>query len=734
MSLFNELKRRNVIRVALAYVVSAWLIIQVVETILPAFGYGDAAIRYIVIVLAIAFIPTLVFSWAFEFTPEGLKREVDVVREHSITRFTGKKLDRIIMVLLALALGYFAFDKFVLDPARHTELVEETTQQVRSDVMVESYGDKSIAVLPFVNMSSDPEQEYFSDGISEELLNLLSKIPELRVISRSSAFSFKGKDFDIPTIAAQLNVAHILEGSVRKAGNQVRITAQLIEARSDSHLWSETYDRKLEDIFLIQDEISAAIVVALKERLGLQIEVAPRVIAAANTEAHDAYLRGRYLLAQRTQASIEGAVREFEKAIKIDPDYARAHAELVIATLFLNRGAYGDTPISEAISRAVPHARQAIALDPVLAEAHAAAGMLLYLQGDPEEALAHYEQAIRISPNYAIVYNWMAIVLFKELGYYTESFAALETAVRLDPLSITTHYNYAAHLFNRNRLTEAERELEKLASISPDWYQRLRAIWMSLGGQWANAVLGSLDSLQLGDDSARSRTVLAMQFAVIGLEKEALALTGASHFGVLRILGRPENAITAAEARFAEDGVDLRVRHDLELALAGSGDYARARPILEEKWQRSGKRVTCCNRFRIESAAALIAIRHDAGEDAEAGELLAAISDNVRRYHQAGIAGSKLDFSVDFEEGLAAFLAGGREMGLALIARAVEDGYFILPNEAYLQSLYDDPGFAPILADQEARQAREQNKFLAIVCSDNPYATVWQPAEGTCGR
>jgi TolB-like protein/Tfp pilus assembly protein PilF len=727
MSLFNELKRRNVIRVALAYVVSAWLIIQVVETILPAFGYGDAAIRYIVIVLAIAFIPTLVFSWAFEFTPEGLKREVDVVREHSITRFTGKKLDRIIIVLLALGMGYFAFDKFVLDPARHTELVEDTTQQVRSDVLVESYGDKSIA-------GCDPEQEYFSDGISEELLNLLAKIPELRVISRSSAFSFKGKDIDIPTVAKQLNVAHVLEGSVRKIGNRVRITAQLIEARSDSHLWSESYDRELEDIFAIQDEISAAIVAALKERLELEVEAAPRVIAAASTEAHDAYLRGRHLVVQRTQASIEAAVREFEKAIEIDPGYARAHAELTIAIIFLNRGSWGDIPLSEAISRAAPHAGQAMALDPALAEAHAASGMLLYLQGNPEEALAHYEQAVRINPNYAIVYNWIYIALSPELGRYAEGFAALETAVRLDPLSITTRANYAINLRNRNQLAEAERELEKLASIAPDWYQRLRTIWMSLGGKWANAVLGSLDSLQLGDDSAGSRTVLAMQFAVIGLEKEALALTGASHFGVLRILGRPEDAVTTVEARFAEGGVDLRVHHDLELALAGSGDYARAWPILEEKWQRSGKRVTCCNRFRIESAAALIAIRRDAGEDAEAAELLAAISDNVRRYHQAGIAGTKLIFSVDFEEGLVAYLAGGHEKGLALIAKAVEDGYFILPNEAYLQSLYDDPGFAPILADQEARQARERNKFLAIVCTDNPYAAAWQPAEGTCER
>ena len=178
MSLFNELNHRNVIRVAMAYVVTAWLLIQVVETILPTLGYSDVAIRYCVIVLAIAFIPCLVFSWAFEITPEGLRREVDVVREHSITRFTGNKLDRIIMLLLALALSYFAFDKFVLDPVEDVQIAESAHQEGRSEALTESYGDKSIAVLPFVNMSADPEQEYFSDGISEELLNLLAQIPE----------------------------------------------------------------------------------------------------------------------------------------------------------------------------------------------------------------------------------------------------------------------------------------------------------------------------------------------------------------------------------------------------------------------------------------------------------------------------------------------------------------------------------------------------------------------------
>ena len=296
MSFIEELKRRNVLRVGVAYVIASWLMIQVAETIFPLFGFDEGPARVVVVMLAIGFPLVLIFSWLYELTPEGLKLEREVDRSSSVVHRTGKKLDRAIIVVLALAFGYFAFDKFVLDPARDAEREEAVAKQVRSDVLVESYGDNSIAVLPFVNMSSDAEQEYFSDGISEELLNLLSNIPKLRVISRSSSFTFKGKDIDIPTIAAQLNVAYVLEGSVRKAGKKVRITAQLIEARSDTHLWSETYDRELANIFAVQDEISAAIVIALKEHLGLQVAAAPRVIATANTEAHEAYLRGRYLV------------------------------------------------------------------------------------------------------------------------------------------------------------------------------------------------------------------------------------------------------------------------------------------------------------------------------------------------------------------------------------------------------------------------------------------------------
>ena len=252
MGLVSELRRRNVFRVAAAYVVVAWLVVQVAETVFPIYGLSDASIRIVITVVVIGLIPSLILAWAFELTPEGLKKEKDIDRSRLITPQTGKKLDRIIMAVLAVALGYFAFDKFVLSESREATIAEEGRQEGRIEALVESYGDNSIAVLPFHDMSPDKDQEYLSDGIAEELLTLLARIPELRVISHSSAFAFKGKDIEAPEIAERLNVDHILEGSVRKAGNRVRITAQLIEARSDTHLWSETYDRKLDDIFAIR--------------------------------------------------------------------------------------------------------------------------------------------------------------------------------------------------------------------------------------------------------------------------------------------------------------------------------------------------------------------------------------------------------------------------------------------------------------------------------------------------
>ena len=434
MSLYQELKRRNVFRVGAAYIVAAWLLIQVAETIFPLFGYGDTPARITVIVLAIGFPLFLLFSWVFELTPEGLKKEKDIDHALSAPRTTGKQLDRIIIVLLAVALGYFAFDKFVLDPARDTELIEETAQQVRSNVLVESYGDKSIAVLPFVNMSSDPEQEYFSDGISEELLNLLARIPELRVISRSSAFSFKGKDLSIPAIAKQLNVAHILEGSVRKSGEQVRITAQLIEARSDTHIWSETYDREILNIFAVQDEIAGEIAAKLQIAL---IGFNQQSLPTDNEDAYDNYLRGMHFLRGGWTAETFLKARDyFKSAIEIDPSYAQAHA--LLALTYVSLGNFRHLPPKDVLMQASEAVMTAIELDNQFPEAWVARGWLaVSYDFDWRSAEKHFRRNIELAPSSYMGYIGLSMAL-QMAGRYDEALAAAQRAHQLDPLNIWT--------------------------------------------------------------------------------------------------------------------------------------------------------------------------------------------------------------------------------------------------------------------------------------------------------
>jgi len=715
MSFIDELKRRNVIKVALAYTIVAWLIAQVTELAFDSFGTPDWAIKTVLFLLFIGFPLALLFAWAFELTPDGLKREKDVNPSESIAPQTGRKLDYSIIAVLVLALGYFAADKFLLDPTRDFEKLQTTAS-------------KSIAVLPFVNMSSDPEQEYFSDGIAEELLNVLSKIPGLRVSARTSSFQFKGENLDVTKIGRQLNSSLILEGSVRKSGTNVRITAQLIDAGSGFHLWSETYDREIEDVFAVQDEISAAIVDAMQEHLGLQVESVPRVRVAENSAAHEAYLRGLYLVAQDTRAGREGAVPEFERALSHDPDYAIAHAGLATAII-------SSFATAEIRARAALHIKRAMALDPELAEAHVAKGHFLYFDFRFEDALTSYDRAVQINPNYAIAYTWMGQLLNLDLGRYAEAFPMRETAMRLDPLSRQTIVFYVQALIERNRLAEAAVELNKIASIFPHVYAYRHGSLMSHGGKMAEAVLGSLDALRINPSYGRVRNGLTFHFAMVGLEKEALAISPRTSPFMLSYMGKPRDAITIAESRLAGDPESHGARHDLGLALAGAGDYANARPILEDMWRRSGGKVTKRNELLVTmTAAALIAVRRDAGEEDKVDEVVAAIKDNVRRYREAGIVGDGRSFGADYEEGIALYLSGDRERGIALLDKATEDGVFIPTNEAYLQAIYDDPGFAPILARQEARQVREREKVLVIVCNDNPYAAVWQPAEGTGER
>ena len=481
MSFIDELKRRNVIRVAGLYVVGAWLVVQVAGTVLPIFDTPAWLSRGIVLALAIGFIPALIFAWAFELTPEGLKRESEVAPAESITPQTGRRLDRVIMAVLALALVYFAFDKFVLAPRREAVLQQRQSEQVaaarqegRSAALVESFGDKSIAVLPFVNMSADVEQEYFSDGISEELLNLLAKIPQLRVISRSSAFSFKGKDLEIPEVAQRLNVAHVLEGSVRRSGNQVRITVQLIDARSDTQLWSETYDRPFDNIFAVQDEIAAAVVAQLK----IKLLGATPTVQAVDPQAYALYLQARQLGRQGTREGFERSSTLYQQALAIAPGYAAAWDGL--SRSYTNQVNSGLRPIDEGYRLAREAANKALASDPDFAPAYARLGAIaMNYDGDLAAAAQHYERALELAPtNTDIIGN--AAVLAHNLGRRDEGLAFGEYVTARDPLSPTGHANLGFAYQGAGRLDDAIASYRTALSLSQGYDGAQYAIGVAL--------------------------------------------------------------------------------------------------------------------------------------------------------------------------------------------------------------------------------------------------------------
>jgi TolB-like protein len=441
---FEELKRRNVLRVSIAYLAVSWLLIQVADTIFPAYGLPGSALTILITILGIGFIPAFLLAWAFELTPEGVKRDQDVDRSAPASVAAGKNFDRLIIVVLVLALGYFAFDKFVLAPDRAEVRETEVAEQARTKAVVGFYGDRSIAVLPFENMSSDPEQEYFADGIAEDVLSLLAGIRELRVISRSSAFAFKGQGLEIPEIAKRLDVAHILEGSVRKSGNRVRVTAQLIQARTDTHLWAQTYDRDLEDIFAIQDEIAADVA------RNLQIEL---LRPLPKSRATDPEVRALTQQAKQIY-EISGHDRGekmlplLQRALEIDPDYVPALEWMGSA----NHDRHSEGFISsEEFERLSAQVRQRILeLEPDNATLIMVDAFDADMANDKERAAELFERALSKDASRSLVLR-VAGSFAINIGKFDTAIRILKHSTAIDPLCYSCFYSLSrAYMYAGN--------------------------------------------------------------------------------------------------------------------------------------------------------------------------------------------------------------------------------------------------------------------------------------------
>ena len=478
MTLIAELKRRNVIRVGLAYLVLSWLLLQVGDVLFDALRLDDSALTVMLVILALGFVPVVIFAWIYELTPEGVRRESEIDRSQSITPHTGHRLNIVIVLLLTASLALFAWDRFI---------AEDTAEPTRAASAAAQTGQRSIAVLPFADMSAEGDQAYFGDGIAEELLNVLAQVDGLKVAARTSSFKFRGDEHDIVEIGNALNVASVLEGSVRKVGNQVRITAQLIDVAGGYHLWSETYDRELDNILAVQDEIATSIVDALK----LELQLQPDSSTAGRTdsgEAYDLYLRGKELAREPSKAAFVRALQFYEEALAIDPDFAPAWGAIASAWTWLED--YGGVPAQEAFDRAEPAAQRALELDPTRADALTAMGFVEDRQYDNTVAARDYfERALAANPAHVEAYTLYADAL-SDLGEHLRALEVRREAVERDPLSTFLKSRLASLLVSMGRIEEGEQILGEIFAMNPDdtyGYEELGNLYY-MQGRLADAV------------------------------------------------------------------------------------------------------------------------------------------------------------------------------------------------------------------------------------------------------
>jgi TolB-like protein/Tfp pilus assembly protein PilF len=565
MSFINELKRRNVFRVGIAYVIAAWLIAQVAALALESFAAPAWVIKTVLFLLALGFPLALLLAWAFELTPEGIKRDSSDGSDVAARGRSTRGLDQLIILVLVLAVAYFSYDKFVLSPganedAADTAAVSDATDKSDPQMAAEKEAAQpSIAVLPFVNMSDDPGNEYFAEGISEELLNLLARIPELQVAARTSSFSFKGKDTQIAQIADDLNVAHVLEGSVRKSGDEVRITVQLIKASDGYHVFSRNYDRTLEDIFALQDEIAASVVDALRVTL---LGEQPKA-DVVNPEMYALYLKGRYFNNLKGKENWENAIIALKEALAIDPSYAPSWSEL--STTYRYQANIALIDRDEGVELARTAAEKALSLDAELASAWIS---LSYVKSLGDWDWAGAAEAVRkareLEPRNADVLNGIASIA-TILGRYDEAINALQAAAEVDPLNQTALNSLGLNYMYSGQLDDAESTFRHLLQLNPQypWGHANLGEVILLRGQAQEALLEIRQNppnvvrdtmevmalISLGEEDSENAVAAYLQ------SWEQTAAFWAAH--VYSYLGNVDDAFESLERAYAQREISL---------------------------------------------------------------------------------------------------------------------------------------------------------------------------------
>ena len=550
MNFFSELKRRNVYKVAVAYLVASWALAQGLSQLLPIFDIPIWVVRLVVLLLIIGFPVAIVLSWAFEITPEGIKRAEEVDLNKSITKKTGRKLVAFTVVVAMVAVALFVF-----------QLVRSKR---KPDSSVATISNKSIAVLPFDNLSGDPQNAYFSEGVQDEILTRLAKIGALKVISRTSTQRFKSAPNDLRQIAQQLGVANILEGSVQKANDQVRVNVQLINALSDAHLWADTYDRKLTDIFAVETEIAKAIADALQAKLTGSEQ---HVIAARpteNAEAHQLYLKGRFFWNKRTGKDLRKSIDYFQQAIAADPVYALAYAGVADAYVFLP-GYTAGAP-RDYYPKAKAAAKKALELDDTLAEAHTTLALAIwYYDFDFSQANREFQRAIELNPNYAIAHQQYGNNTLSALGRFDDAIAEGKRAVELDPLSLVINADLGVNYYYARRYDEATAQLRKTLELDPGYYFAYLNLGQALETKGARdaAIVQYRKAGELDDDPS-VLALLAHAYGMSGNKMEAEKIL--------------DQLKTLSKDRYVS-------AYNFAVAYLGMGDKQRAINWLEQSYQ-----------------------------------------------------------------------------------------------------------------------------------------------------
>jgi TolB-like protein/Tfp pilus assembly protein PilF len=502
---FAELKRRNVYKVAVAYAVVGWLVIQVATSTFPVLEIPNWAAKLVIAVVLLGFPIALVVAWAFEMTPEGMKRTEDVSPNEKIPQWSARKFAAVIVTVAVIAAGLLCYQLIRSKaPARATSANEQ---------------EKSIAVLPFVDMSQAKDQEYFCDGISEELLDALAKVEGLRVVARTSSFAFKGKNADVSEIAQKLGVRHVLEGSLRRDGNRIRISAQLIDSRDGFHLWSDTYERELQGVFAVQDEITRAIVNALKLKLAL----APAVHQQSDPEAHDLFLRGRYFLNGRQMPK---AIDYFKQALAKNPNDALTYAALSEAYMSL-LVPFAQVAPHEAMPKAKETALRALALDNTLGEAHAAlAYVTFFYDWNWVAAEKEYKQAIELNPNDLDAHHYYSHFLMSQ-GRVEESLSESKRALGLSPFDVLMNLHLAWHYYYARQYDQAFDQIQKTMEMDKRFVGPWPGFILEQQGKYAEAIAAFEEQIQLvpaGNSTLMAG--LAQAYALSGKSEAARKMIG----------------------------------------------------------------------------------------------------------------------------------------------------------------------------------------------------------------